>query len=107
MRSVAHSPADFNALALKLTPQTRAIYDYLVGNPGREITPQELIQNAWGRSPIPADFNSLWVHMRLLRVALGDKTRPYRVVKLKTMFVDYDEHGKLIRPRAYVYAGDP
>ncbi|MGD0912413.1 MAG: winged helix-turn-helix domain-containing protein [Terracidiphilus sp.] len=60
-----------NGQAVSLLPKTFEVLSYLVENPGRVVSKEELLKTAWPESFV--EENNLTQHISLLRKALGDR----------------------------------
>jgi DNA-binding winged helix-turn-helix (wHTH) protein/tetratricopeptide (TPR) repeat protein len=61
-----------NGLQVSLLPKTFEVLSYLVENPGRVVSKDELLKTAWPESFV--EENNLTQHISLLRKALGDRS---------------------------------
>ncbi len=61
-----------NGQPVSLLPKTFEVLSYLVENPGRVVSKEELLKTAWPESFV--EENNLTQHISLLRKALGDRS---------------------------------
>jgi DNA-binding winged helix-turn-helix (wHTH) protein/tetratricopeptide (TPR) repeat protein len=61
-----------NGRPVSLLPKTFEVLSYLVENPGRVVSKEELLKTAWPESFV--EENNLTQHISLLRKALGDRS---------------------------------
>ena len=61
-----------NGQQVSLLPKTFEVLSYLVENPGRVVSKEELLKTAWPESFV--EENNLTQHISLFRKALGDRS---------------------------------